>query len=71
MLVLSRRVRQQVVVGGNIELVVLSVTGDRVKLGFRAPSNVPIHREEVHRRMQSEDDSSPEASGRVVLDFGS
>jgi carbon storage regulator CsrA len=36
-------------------LVVLAVNGDRVKLGFSAPSNVAIHREEVHRRTQSED----------------
>jgi carbon storage regulator len=55
MLVLSRRVNQQVVIGDNIELVVVAVNGDRVRLGFSAPGNVPIHREEVHRRMQSED----------------
>lgn len=54
MLVLSRKEKQRIVIGENVELVVLAVLGDRVKLGFTAPSNVPIHREEVHRRIQSE-----------------
>jgi len=55
MLVLSRKPNQRIVIGGNVELVVVAVHGNRVKLGFRAPSNVPINREEVHRHLQSED----------------
>lgn len=54
MLVLSRKANQRIVIGKNIELVVVAVSGDRVKLGFNAPREVPIHREEVHRRIQSE-----------------
>ncbi len=54
MLVLSRKAKQRIVIGDNIELVVVAVSGDRVKLGFNAPSNVPIHREEVYRRIRSE-----------------
>ena len=54
MLVLSRKANQRIVIGENIELVVIAVTGNRIKLGFNAPSDVSIHREEVHRRIQSE-----------------
>ena len=54
MLVLSRKVNQRIMIGERIELVVVSVSGDRVRLGFNAPSEVPIHREEVHRLIQSE-----------------
>lgn len=54
MLVLSRKAKQRIVIGENIELVVFAVIGDRVKLGLNAPRNVQIHREEVHRRIQSE-----------------
>ena len=54
MLVLSRKAKQRIVINEDIELVVIAVNGDRVKLGFNAPSHVPIHREEVHRRIQSE-----------------
>jgi carbon storage regulator len=54
MLILSRKTNQQIVIGDNVKLVVVAVNGERVKLEFIAPSNVPIHREEVHRRRQSE-----------------
>lgn len=51
MLVLTRKQGQRVVIGGNIEVVVLESHGDRVRLGFVAPNEVPIHREEIHHRI--------------------
>jgi carbon storage regulator len=51
MLVLSRKRGEAVVIGGNIEVTVLEVHGDRVKLGLCGPAEVPIHREEVRRRI--------------------
>ncbi len=54
MLVLSRRRGEGVVIGTNIEVTVLEVHGDRVKLGFRTTSDVSIHREEVYQRIQRE-----------------
>ena len=51
MLVLSRKVGERVVIGSNIVVSVIEVRGDRVKLGFVAPEEVPIHREEVSRRI--------------------
>lgn len=51
MLVLSRKKKQGIVIGGNIEVVVVAVRGDTVKLGFNAPSEVSIHREEIARRI--------------------
>jgi carbon storage regulator len=54
MLVLSRKRNQRIVIANNIELVVVAVSGDRVKLGFSAPANVPIYREEVQRRIDTE-----------------
>ncbi len=51
MLVLSRKRGESVVIGGDVEVVVLEVRGDRVKLGFRGPADVPIHREEVQERI--------------------
>jgi carbon storage regulator len=50
MLVLSRRRGETIVIDGNIEVTVLEVHGDRVKLGFRGPVEVPIRRQEVGRR---------------------
>lgn len=54
MLVLSRRRGERIVIGPNIELTVIEVHGDKVRLGFTAPSDVPIHREEVYRRIAAE-----------------
>jgi carbon storage regulator len=48
MLVLSRRQGETIVVGNSVTVTVLEVRGNRVRLGFNAPMEVPIHREEVH-----------------------
>jgi carbon storage regulator len=61
MLVLSRKPGDQVVIGGSIRVRVLSVKGNQVRLGFEAPADLPIHREEVLLRMgQWEEDSGKE-----------
>jgi carbon storage regulator len=54
MLVLTRKANQRVVIGADIEIVVVSISGDRVRLGFVAPKDVSIHREEVQRRIDRE-----------------
>jgi carbon storage regulator len=54
MLVLSRKANERIIINENIELVVVAVNGERVRLGFNAPNDVAIHREEVHRRIKSE-----------------
>lgn len=54
MLVLARKRGESVVIGSEITVTVLEVRGDRVKLGFEAPGEVPIHRLEVHQSLESE-----------------
>ena len=54
MLVLSRIKGQQIVIGGSITVTVLEVRGDKVKLGFTGPAEVPIHRREVFERLEQE-----------------
>lgn len=54
MLVLSRKVGEEIVIGDNIRVTVVSVSGNRVKLGFTAPGRTPIHRAEVHWNIQAE-----------------
>ena len=51
MLVLNRRIGEKIVIADNIEVVVLEVHGNRVKLGFTGPPEVSFHREELHRRI--------------------
>ncbi len=52
MLVLSRKPGESVVIGNDITVTVLTVEGGRVKLGFNAPKELPIHRAEVQQRME-------------------
>ncbi len=54
MLVLSRKPGEAVMIGGNIEVTVLEVRGDRVKLGLCGPAEVPIRREEIYRKTNHE-----------------
>jgi len=61
MLVLSRRVGQKVVIGNGVVVVVTAVNGDRVRLGFEGPGEVPIHREELAVRLQAEEAGEREA----------
>jgi carbon storage regulator len=51
MLVLSRKQHESVMIGLEVEVIVLEVSGDRVKLGFRAPPEVTIHRREVYEQI--------------------
>lgn len=51
MLVLSRRKDERVFIGDNLAVTVVEIRGDKVRLGFDAPREVPIEREEVRRRM--------------------
>ncbi len=52
MLVLSRKRGEGIVIGDGVTVTVLEVHGGRVKLGFNAPAEVPIHREEVLQRIE-------------------
>ena len=54
MLILSRRPGESVKIGDEITVTVLSVKGGQVRLGFSAPPNVAVHREEVHERIKAE-----------------
>jgi carbon storage regulator len=54
MLVLSRKRGEGVMIGQDVEVVVLEIRGDRVKLGFQGPNDVPIHREEVYAQIAAE-----------------
>lgn len=48
MLVLSRRPQESIMIGDDIELTVVDIRGDKVRLGIKAPSDVAVHRKEIY-----------------------
>lgn len=52
MLVLSRKRGEAITIGKGVTITVLSVQGDKVKLGIVAPAEVPVHRQEIHDRIE-------------------
>lgn len=62
MLVLSRKLNQSIKIGDDIELTVIGIDGDQVKLGIDAPRNVEIHRKEVYLSIQEENAQAADAN---------
>ena len=54
MLVLTRKLNESIMIGDDIELTVLAVDGDQIKLGINAPKQVDIHRKEIYLAIQQE-----------------
>jgi carbon storage regulator len=66
-LILSRRVGESIKIGDEVTVTVLGVQGGQVRLGFTAPRNLAVHREEVYERIQAEESrnvSTPVLSAR-------
>jgi carbon storage regulator len=54
MLILTRRINEKLVIGGNVTVTVLGLKGNQVRIGVEAPIEVPVHREEVYQRILKE-----------------
>lgn len=52
MLALSRKQGESIIIGNNIEITVLEVKGDQVKLGIAAPKSVPVYRQEIYAQIK-------------------
>ena len=67
MLVLTRKANQSIMIGDEIEVSVLSVLGEKVRLGIQAPRDVPVFRKEVFLEIQAQNVQAAESS-REALD---
>ncbi|MCI8749943.1 MAG: carbon storage regulator CsrA [Lachnospiraceae bacterium] len=54
MLALARKVNQSIIIGNDIEITLLEIKGDQVKIGINAPKSVPIYRKEIYEQIQEE-----------------
>ena len=54
MLALTRKKSESIIISDNIEVIVLGIQGEQVKLGIVAPKYIPVHRKEIYEQIQSE-----------------
>ncbi|WP_445361147.1 carbon storage regulator CsrA [Microbulbifer sp. EKSA005] len=54
MLILNRRTGENLRIGENVSITILEVKGNQVRVGIIAPKSLPVHREEVYRRIRKE-----------------
>lgn len=67
MLALARKLNQSIVIGTNIEITLLEIKGDQIKVGINAPKSVPIYRKEIYEQIQEENKKAAQAK----VDMGS
>lgn len=67
MLALTRKKGEALVINNNIEIVVLDVRGDQVKIGISAPKDVPVYRKEVYLQIQKENEEATHVDGLEML----
>jgi len=62
MLVLSRQRDESIMIGDDVEIIIVDVRGDKVRLGITAPKSIPVHRREIYDAIQREkaDKKEPE-----------
>ena len=63
MLALARKVNQPIVIGNDVEITILEIKGDQIKIGIDAPKSVPIYRKEIYVQIQEE---NKQAAGEEI-----
>lgn len=70
MLVLSRQRDETIMIGDEIEITVVDIRGDKVRLGITAPTRIAVHRKEVYEAIKRENEQAAQLDGRTPLSGG-
>ena len=57
MLILTRKAGESLVIGDDINITVLSVNGNQIRLGIQAPKEIPVHRQEIYQKIQRNEEN--------------
>ncbi len=68
MLVLTRKSNQSIMIGDEIEVSILSILGEKVRVGIQAPRDIPVFRKEVYLEIQQQDAPSTAGAARAEVD---
>ncbi|MCM3410143.1 MULTISPECIES: carbon storage regulator CsrA [Bacillaceae] len=66
MLVLTRKTSESIKIGEDIEITILSINGDQIKLGINAPRDVEIHRKEIYLSIQESNSEAASISTNIL-----
>ncbi len=69
MLVLTRKLNEAIRIGDDIEIKILAIEGEQIKIGIEAPKNIDIHRKEIYIAIQLENKKAAETSITVLENF--
>lgn len=64
MLILTRRIGETLTIGDDISVTVLDVRGAQVRLGINAPSEIPVHREEIYQKIKREREAAGQSAAQ-------
>ena len=65
MLVLSRQRDETIMIGDDVQVTIVDIRGEKVRLGITAPPHIPVHRKEVYEAIQRENRTTAEAKGQT------
>lgn len=66
MLVLSRQRDESIMIGDNVQITIVDIRGDKVRLGIMAPAEIPVHRKEVYDAIQRENRRAANVSAEDI-----
>ncbi|HUV08053.1 MAG TPA: carbon storage regulator CsrA [Spirochaetia bacterium] len=66
MLILARKTNEKIMIGDQIEIAIIDIKGDQVKIGINAPKEIKVYRQEVYRAIQQENIEASKAKPEIL-----